>query len=150
MVHDQFRPTSRQKYSREELLDFLRKFHKENERLPTNDELDELSRKREGPCSRTYFNRFGGILHAGKIAGLGCEDAGNRIDTKNDLLRVMKKFAEDFLKENDRYPSAQEANRKFSRAMNRFQITWKNFCITNGYKPIRFGKQANQFPGPYK
>ncbi|MBN2423007.1 hypothetical protein JXB41_07310 [Candidatus Woesearchaeota archaeon] len=55
------------RYTKEQLIHFLKKLSKELKKTPT---ADDINKKKKYPCSSTYVNRFGSWNNALKQAGL--------------------------------------------------------------------------------
>lgn len=89
---------TKKKYTRDELLNHLKLFSKENGRVPV--ERDFMNNPKH-PSSWTYYDRFGSWNNALKIAELGTNEF---LYTESELLNFLKQYYE----KNGRAPSAHD------------------------------------------
>lgn len=71
-------------HSRQDCLDFLVKFQKENQRCPSQKEIRALSRQDKCP-SHSMFQKFGGLVYLIEKAGL--KPNKKQVNNKNDLTK---------------------------------------------------------------
>lgn len=97
-------------YTDKELLDYLIKFYRENNRNPI---LEDFSNNSEYPGCSIYWERFGSWNKALAISGLRCGEEKSKIYTDKELLDYLRQFyqkygkvptIEDF-RNNPEYPS---------------------------------------------
>jgi hypothetical protein len=78
-------------YTDEQLLDFLKELHKELGRLPTN---SDLRSNPHYPVPTTYRTRFGSLVNALELAGLGTRPEHHRYSDEEllDAIRMAKEI----------------------------------------------------------
>ncbi|MBN1503334.1 hypothetical protein JW930_07380 [Candidatus Woesearchaeota archaeon] len=77
------------RYTKEQLLYFLKKYYKTNKKTPT---AQEINKNKRYPSCSTYAKRFGGWNAALKKAGL--KPNVKRRYTKGELVNALKQFFE--------------------------------------------------------
>lgn len=121
LEEEYYRRKSHERYKNEELLDFLRKFDKDNGRSPVQLDFECIPGY---PSSMTYRNRFGSWNKALKLAGLYVNYYANLSD--EELLDYLVQYCE----RNGRVPIVEDFNNdsrypNFSTYQNRFG-SWSN------------------------
>src|SRR3990167_1080369 len=132
-------------YTDKELLEFLRKFERENGRPPTE---EDFVRNYEYPNFATYHKCFGGWNNALEMVGLQTKKGGQVCEKEhysdNELLEYLKLYndengrspTEEDFRYNPKYPS-------FQTYINRFG-SWNKSLKMAGLYTNRFAKTTDE------
>lgn len=120
-----------QKYTDDELLEYIHKFYHENQRIP---KYSDFSNNPEYPSANTYSIRFGSFNKA--LLGCGFEEYHPMI-TEEELITHIHRYYEEYgkvpkyddFRNNPDYPSPSTYENHFG--------SWSNGIKKAGYKPYK-------------
>ncbi len=135
-------------YSKQDCLNFIIKFRKENDKDPTNEEIRKLHKK--GSCPNlNSFKRYGGVPLL--LEGLGFKPSHPQhlSVSRGEVRLTVLKWGKGLLEKGED-PIKHLAEIPFVSAVIRYYGTKKNCLLVLGLVGVRTGKQANDKHFIYK
>ena len=146
-----FKP-SVSKYTIEDCIAVVKKFHAEFGRVPIGNDIVTLYKKGKSP-SLGIFQDKGGLNYVIKRAELEVVNKRFVCYDPREVRLKFRKFVSDFRANNDRFPTAQECEKGIGINNITFQsntrMTYREALLSRGASP-RTSKLANQASSAFK
>ena len=109
---------SKTEYSDEEYLRPLQDFFKEHKRPPTATEIDELSKKNLAPSRSAYWQRYGSLNEAFKVADMPEANKSPKIWEIGEIREKMKEYVKNFqIIHEGKFPTREDIKRDSVRGL---------------------------------